>query len=352
MLGKIAALTRTAFISGVSGQDGAYLARLLVDKGYRVIGGRRPTSSAAPMHLIELGIAGEVDCIAFDAFDHAGMVRALERIRPDEIYNFAAQSAVATSFNNWTETIQANAVGAANLLDCVHKTVPDARFYQASSSEMFGKLAEGMSAQSEAHPFHPRSPYGVSKLFAHCLTVNYRESYGAFAVSGILFNHESPLRSPQFVTRKITRSLAEIRHGKRDVLELGNIDVRRDWGFAGDYVEGIWRMLQQPTPEDYVLATGRSETVRTLVEIAAMRLGMAIEWDGTGLATRGIEQRSGRTIVRISDQLYRPSEIEECRGDARKATEKLGWSATTRLEETIGMMVEADERRLLDGRAA
>ena len=339
---------RTAFITGISGQDSAYLARLLLEKGYRVVGGTRQVGSAPPPRLTALGIGGDVECLAFDLLDTGSMVRVLAKVGPDEIYNFAAQSIVAQSFTSHADTIKANALGATNLLDSVHEAVPDARYYQASSSEMFGALAGGAAAQDESHPFHPRSPYGVSKLFAHWLTINFRESYGAFAVSGILFNHESPLRDPHFVTRKITQGLVEIRHGRRDLLELGDIDVQRDWGFAGDYVEGIWRMLQQPTPEDYVLATGRSETVRTFAELTAAQLGLTLDWQGSGPQTHAIDRKTGRTIIRISESLYRPAEIAVGRGDARKARERLGWQATTALEDTIAMMIEADERRLVD----
>ena len=342
-------MSKTALITGISGQDGAYLARFLLEKGYRVIGGVRQTTPDPPPRLVELGIARDVRYIGLDVLETASVLRALEQARPDEIYNLAARSAVAEFFDHRIATMETDALGVARLLECIREAVPDARFYQASSSEMFGQVDDMPLPQGETHRFHPRSPYGVSKLFAHWLTVNYRESFGMFAVSGILFNHESPLRGKDFVTRKITCGLSEIRHGIRDELLLGNIDARRDWGFAGDYVEGMWSMLQQPTAEEYVLATGRAESVQTLVQLAGERLGFTIEWEGGGSDRRGIDRKTGRTIVRIDRSLYRPADVDYVRGDARKAEKKLGWTARTTLEQTITMMVEADERRVRQG---
>ncbi len=342
-------MSRTALITGISGQDGAYLARFLLAKGYRVVGGIRRTTAAHPPRLVELGVADDVEYVTLDLLDTASVLGALEQTRPDEIYNLAAQSVVAQSFDRRIATMETDALGPARLLECVREAVPDTRFYQASSSEMFGKVDDLSTPQREDHAFHPRSPYGVSKLFAHWLTINYRESFGLFAVSGILFNHESPLRGREFVTRKITLELSEIKHGRRDPLLLGNIEARRDWGFAGDYVEGMWLMLQRPVADEYVLATGRTESVQTFVELAGERLGFAIEWEGKGSERRGIDRTSGRTIVRIDRSLYRPADIEYVRGDAGKARETLGWSATTSLDETIAMMVEADERRVRQG---
>ena len=336
---------RTALITGISGQDGAYLARFLVAKGYRVVGSVRDSTSSPPPRLRELGVDREVEYVTFDLLDAANVLRHLERIRPDEIYNLAAQSAVARSFDQRLSTMEVNGFGPARLLECIREAVPDARFYQASSSEMFG---EGTGQpESEDQPFHPRSPYGVAKLFAHWLTVNHRESSGMFAVAGILFNHELPLRGRDFVTRKITSGLSEIKHGGRDVLLLGNVEARRDWGFAGDYVEGMWRMLQQPVAEEFVLATGRTESVARFVELAGERLGYAIEWEGMGAERRGIDRKSGRTLIRIDPSFYRPTDVQYVRGDPRKAKEKLGWEATTSLDQIISMMVEADERRVI-----
>ncbi len=343
-------MSQTALITGISGQDGAYLARFLLGKGYRVVGGVRQTTPTPPPRLIELGIDKQVQYVRLDLLETASVLSALEEIRPDEIYNLAAQSVVAQSFDHRIATMETNALGPARLLECVREAVPDARFYQASSSEMFGKVDDLSTPQAESHNFHPRSPYGVSKLFAHWLTVNYRESFGMFAVSGILFNHESPLRGKEFVTRKITIGLAEIKNGLRDKLLLGNIDARRDWGFAGDYVEGMWMMLQQESAEEYVLATGRSESVQTFVHLAGERLGYAIEWEGESDGRRGVDRRTGRTIVQIDRSLYRPADVDYVRGDARKAEQKLGWKAKTSLDETISMMVEADERRVRNGK--
>ncbi len=260
-------MAKTALITGITGQDGAYLAKLLLEKGYRVVGGLRRASSATMPRLHELRIAKEVSFVEFELAEITNILRALDQVQPEEIYNLAAQSFVGVSFEQPVYTADTNAIGALRILEAVRQAVPSARFYQASTSEMFGKAQT--SPQDETTPFYPRSPYGVAKLFAHSMTVNYRESYGMHASSGILFNHESPLRSREFVTRKITWSLARIRHSDLDVLELGNLDASRDWGFAGDYVEGMWLMLQQQEPQDFVLATAATHTVRTFVEAAA-----------------------------------------------------------------------------------
>ena len=278
-------MARTALVTGISGQDGAYLARFLLAKGYRVVGALRRSSRSTIPRLIELKIAGDVEIVDFDLAEITNIMRMLKKVQPDEIYNLAAQSFVALSFEQPIYTSDTDGVGPLRLLEALREVVPTARFYQASTSEMYGKVQA--VPQDETTPFYPRSPYGFAKLFAHWATVNYRESYGLHASSGILFNHESPLRGREFVTRKITWSLARIRHGDLDMLELGNLDARRDWGFAGDYVEGMWLMLQQDQAQDYVLATSETHTVRAFVETAARRLQFDIEWSGAGRTNAG-----------------------------------------------------------------
>ena len=334
---------KTALITGITGQDGAYLARLLLDKDYRVAGGLRRSSNDTMARLIEFGIDRRIEFVDFDLADASNILRALERVKPDEIYNLAAQSFVGVSFEQPVYTSDVDGLGPMRILEAIRQATPSARFYQASSSEMFGKPAT--APQNERSAFQPRSPYGMAKLLAHWATVNYRESYGIAASSGILFNHESPLRGREFVTRKITASLALIRRGRLDVLELGNLDAQRDWGFAGDYVEGMWLTLQQPEAEDFVLATGKTNSVRRFVEIAADRLGFDIEWSGSGAAERGVDRRSGRTIVRINPAFYRPAEIDRLVGCPQKAREVLGWSAKLGFAELVTMMVEADYDR-------
>src|SRR5579884_2217405 len=301
-------MAKTALVTGISGQDGAYLAKLLLDKGYRVVGALRRTSNGGLPRLAELGVDGDVEIVDFDLAELTNIMRALAKIKPDEVYNLAAQSFVGLSFEQPLYTADTDAIGPLRILEAVREAIPTSRFYQASTSEMFGKVQA--TPQDEATPFYPRSPYGFAKLFAHWATVNYRESYGLHASSGILFNHESPLRGREFVTRKITWSLARIRHGQQDVLELGNLDARRDWGFAGDYVEGMWLMLQREKPQDFVLATGENHSVRDFVDAAATPLGFAIDWAGAGPQEHGIDRRSGKTVVRVNPQFYRPAEVD------------------------------------------
>ncbi len=342
-------MTKTALITGITGQDGAYLARLLLSKGYRVVGALRRSSAANDGRLRELGIADAVERVDLDLFETTNILRALDRTKPDEIYNLAAQSFVAVSFEQPIYTAEIDALGPARLLEAVrHAGRGGPRFYQASTSEMFGKVQA--VPQDESTPFYPRSPYGVAKLYAHWLTVNYRESYGLHASSGILFNHESPLRGIDFVTRKITYSLALVRHGKLDTLRLGNLDARRDWGYAEDYVEGMWRMLQQPEADDYVLATGETRTVREFVERAAEPLGFDIAWDGSGDAEVGVDRRSGRRIVAVDPAFYRPAEVDLLVGSYAKAERGLVWAPRTPFAEMVAMMAEADDRRVRDGR--
>lgn len=336
---------RTALVTGITGQDGAYLAELLLKKGYKVYGTYRRTSSVNHWRIQELGIEQHpnLTLVEFDLTDLSTALRLVDKIQPDEIYNLAAQSFVGVSFDEPITTAEITAVGPLNMLEAVRIVNPKIRFYQASTSEMFGKVQA--VPQNESTPFYPRSPYGVAKLYAHWITVNYRESYGIFGASGILFNHESPLRGREFVTRKITDSMAKIRCGKLDLLELGNMDAKRDWGFAREYVEGMWRMLQADRPDTYVLATNRSETVRDFVAMAAKAAGFSLAWQGSGEEECGIDEGSGRTLVRVSSRFYRPAEVDLLIGDPAKARLELGWIPTTSLESLCAMMVQADLRR-------
>jgi GDPmannose 4,6-dehydratase len=340
---------KAALITGITGQDGAYLAELLLQKGYKVIGAYRRTSSTNFWRIEELGITEhpQLELAEFDLNDMGAAVRLLDKHGIEEIYNLAAQSFVGVSFDQPVTTTQITGVGALNLLEAIRTVNPRIKYYQASTSEMFGK-AQAVP-QSEATPFHPRSPYGVAKLYAHWITVNYRESYGLFGVSGILFNHESPLRGREFVTRKITDAAAKIRLGKLDQLELGNLDARRDWGYAREYVDGMWRMLQADVPDTYVLATGRTETVRDFAALAFAAADIPLVWEGEGLEERGVNARTGKTLVRINPRYYRPAEVDLLIGDASKVRETLGWAAETSLESLCRMMVEADLRRNTHG---
>lgn len=340
---------KTAIITGVGGQDGAYLTQLLLEKGYKVYGTYRRTSSVNFWRLEELAIDKHpnLHLVEHDLTDMSSSIRLMQRTGVSEIYNLAAQSFVGVSFDQPVTTAEITAIGPVNLLEAIRIVNPKIRFYQASTSEMFG-LVQAMP-QSESTPFYPRSPYGVAKLYAHWMAVNYRESYDIFASSGILFNHESPLRGREFVTRKITDSFAKIKLGQLDVLELGNLDAKRDWGFAKEYVEGMWRMLQVDEPDTYVLATNRTETVRDFVRLTAKASGFELEFKGEGESEVGIEVTSGKTLVRINPKFYRPAEVELLIGDASKAKAKLGWEAKTSLEDLCAMMVEADIRRNIAG---
>jgi GDPmannose 4,6-dehydratase len=339
---------KRALVTGVTGQDGAYLAKLLLEKGYQVFGAVRRTSMSNVARLEELGLAADVQLVDFDLLEFSNLLRVVEQTRPDEIYNLAAQSFVGISFEQPIYTGECDAMGVARLLEAVRMINPEIRFYQASTSEMFGKVVE--TPQRETTPFYPRSPYGVAKLYAHWMTVNYRESYGIHATSGILFNHESPLRGQEFVTRKITTALAKIRHGKLDVLSLGNMDAERDWGFAADYVEGMWRMLQQPEADDYVLATGEKNSVRDFVRAAGEALGFDIAFEGAGVEERGIDRKSGKAIVRVEPKFYRPAEVDLLCGSPAKAEKALGWKRKVSFAQLVSLMSEADERRVRDDR--
>ncbi len=340
---------KNAIITGITGQDGAYLTELLLEKGYTVYGTYRRTSSVNFWRLEELGVASHpnLHLVEYDLTDMGSAIRLLETSGATEVYNLAAQSFVGVSFDQPIATAHMTGVGPVHLLEAIRIVNPSIRFYQASTSEMFGKVQA--IPQCEDTPFYPRSPYGVAKLYAHWMTVNYRESYGIFGTSGILFNHESPLRGREFVTRKITDSLAKIKLGKLDVLELGNLDAKRDWGYAKDYVEGMWRMLQADAPDTYVLATNRTETVRDFVTLAAKAIGISLEWQGQAEQERGIDTATGKTIVAVNPKFYRPAEVDLLIGNPAKAKAKLGWAPTTTLEQLCAMMVEADLRRNAQG---
>lgn len=336
---------KTAVITGISGQDGAYLAQLLLEKGYRVYGTYRRTSSVNFWRIEELGIENNANLhlVEFDLTDQGSAIRLLQESGATEVYNLAAQSFVGVSFDQPALTAQITGVGALNLLEAIRIVNPKIRFYQASTSEMFGKVQA--VPQKEDTPFYPRSPYGIAKLYAHWITVNYRESYGIYGCSGILFNHESPLRGREFVTRKITDTVAKIKLGRTERLELGNLDAKRDWGFAKEYVDGMWRMLQADEPDTYVLATNRTETVRDFVTMAFKAVDISIEWQGEGEGERGICKASGKVLVSINPKFYRPAEVDLLIGDASKAKSKLGWEPKIHLEELCRMMVEADMKR-------
>jgi GDPmannose 4,6-dehydratase len=337
--------TKKALITGITGQDGAYLAQLLLEKGYHVTGTFRRSSSVNFWRIAELGIEQHpnLSLVEYDLTDLSSSIRLIEATRPDEVYNLAAQSFVGVSFEQPVTTASITGIGAVNLLEAIRIVHPKARFYQASTSEMFGKVQA--VPQVESTPFYPRSPYGVAKLYAHWMTVNYRESYGIFGSSGILFNHESPLRGREFVTRKITDSVAKIVLNKLDVLELGNLDAKRDWGYAREYVEGMWRILQADQPDTFVLATQRTETVRDFVTMAFKAAGIAIEWQGKGEDETGRCGKTGKLLVRVSPKFYRPAEVDLLIGDPSKAQRELGWKAETTLEQLCQMMVDADLRR-------
>ena len=336
---------KSAVVTGITGQDGAYLAQLLLDRNYKVYGTYRRTSSVNFWRIEELGIQDHpnLEVVEYDLTDIGTSIALVQRTQPDEIYNLAAQSFVGVSFDQPTTTAHITGLGALNLLEAVRLINPKTRFYQASTSEMFGKVQA--VPQDESTPFYPRSPYGVAKLFAHWMTVNYRESYGIFGASGILFNHESPLRGREFVTRKITDGAAKIKLGKLDVLELGNMDAKRDWGYAKEYVEGMYRMLQAPEPETFVLATNRTETVRDFVRMAFKAVDIELDFRGTGVDEQGVDAKSGKTLVRVNPRFYRPAEVDLLIGNPAKAKAKLGWEPRTTLEELCRMMVEADLRR-------
>ncbi len=338
---------RKALITGITGQDGAYLAKLLLKKGYKVHGAYRRSSTPNFWRLDELQIKNLVDLVCIELSDPSSLQNGFSEIRPDEIYNLAAQSFVATSFSQPFYTTEIDGLSVTKILEAMRKFCPEARFYQASTSEMFGKVQE--IPQTETTAFYPRSPYGVAKLYAHWITVNYREAYNLYACSGILFNHESPLRGIEFVTRKITAGLAAIKAGAQDQIVLGNLDAQRDWGFAGDYVEGMWRMLQQDRPDDFVLATGVTVTIRRFAEMAAQALDMELLWEGEGLGETGADRKTGKTLIRISADHYRPAEVDLLIGNPAKAHKILGWKAHMQLPDLVRIMADADQQRAAKG---
>jgi len=339
---------KKAIITGVGGQDGAYLARYLINLGYEVYGGYRRAVSPNFWRLSELGILNEPNfhLVEFELTDPFNILSAVNEIRPEEIYNLAAQSFVGVSFKEPFHTANATGIGALNILEAIKTVDKSIKFYQASTSEMFGKVQA--VPQSETTPFYPRSPYGVAKLYAHFITVNYQESYDIFASSGILFNHESPLRGLEFVTRKITNTAAKIALKKAKTLELGNLDAKRDWGYAKEYVEGMHAMLQAKDPDTFVLATGVTTTVRDFVKLSFEALDIGIEFEGEGINEVGLNDK-GDVIVKINPAFFRPAEVDLLIGDASKAKQKLGWSAKTDLKGLCDMMIKADLRRIEAG---
>lgn len=344
-------MTKTALISGITGQDGAYLAEFLLNKGYIVHGIKRRSSSFNTERVDHLYRDPHDRNVNFfmhygDLTDSTNLIRIIQETQPDEIYNLAAQSHVQVSFETPEYTANSDAVGTLRLLEAIrilgleNKT----RFYQASTSELYGKVQE--IPQNEKTPFYPRSPYGAAKLYAYWITINYREAYNMFACNGILFNHESPIRGETFVTRKITMAVARIKKGLQKKLYLGNLDAKRDWGYAEDYVEAMWLMLQQDEPEDFVIATGETHSVREFVELAFKEVGIEIEWEGEGANERGFSTANGNILIEVDPWYFRPTEVDILRGDPTKAKEKLGWKAKVKFEDLVRMMVEGDMKRL------
>ncbi|MCK0206728.1 GDP-mannose 4,6-dehydratase [Starkeya koreensis] len=333
-------MAKTALITGATGQDGAYLARLLLEKGYDVTGAIRRNSQPEMIRLEKLGIAAALRTVDFDLSEPNNITRLIRGNAFDEVYNLAAQSFVGSSWEQPVYVADVNGLGVVRLLDAIRTYSPHTRFYQASTSEMFGLVRA--VPQNELTPFHPRSPYGVAKVYGHYITVNYRESFELHASSGILFNHESPLRGNEFVTRKITLGLARFARGEPVPVELGNLNARRDWGFAGDYVEGMWHMLQQEAADDYVLATGVTTPIRDFAGFAAAALGLDLEWSGEELSEQAVDRRSGKVVVRVNPAFYRPAEVDLLVGDASKAREKLGWAPKVDVKALAAMMAQAD----------
>ena len=343
-------MSKVALITGITGQDGSYLTELLLEKGYEVHGiiRRHSTISTTRIdHLFENPEIGNKTLFLHygDLTDSSNLNRLLEKIKPNEIYNLAAQSHVAVSFEVPEYTAEATGVGTLRLLDAIKENGLNCKFYQASTSELFGGLPN-TAPQSEKTPFYPKSPYGVAKLYSYWITVNYRESYNLFACNGVLFNHESPRRGETFVTRKITRAVASIMAGKQEKLSRGNMDAKRDWGFAGDYVEGMWRILQQEKPDDYVLATNETHTVREFVELAFKEVGIDLKWQGTGVDEKGIDKKTGKVLVDVNPRYFRPAEVELLWGDCTKAEKELGWKRKVSFKGLVSMMVDSDMKEI------
>jgi len=335
-------MRKRALITGITGQDGSYLADFLLERGYEVFGLKRRTSTVTFERIKH--IQEKIALISGDMHDQSSILNAVREVEPDEVYNLAAQSFVPTSWEQPLLTGDVTALGVTRILNAIRQVNPKIRFYQASSSEMFGKVQQ--VPQTEGTPFYPRSPYGVAKVYGHWITVNYRESYDMFCCSGILFNHESPRRGLEFVTRKITNRVAKIKLGLANELKLGNLEAKRDWGYAGDYVRAMWLMLQQDEPDDYVVATGESHSVREFTKLAFKSVGIDIIWKGKGLDEVGIESKTGRVLVKVDQECFRPAEVHQLIGDASKAEKKLGWKPEVSFEGLIEMMVEADLKQL------
>tara|TARA_S200000501_G_scaffold326078_1_gene324378 strand:- start:2289 stop:3323 length:1035 start_codon:yes stop_codon:yes gene_type:complete len=339
-------MTKKALITGITGQDGAYLAEFLIRKGYKVYGAVRRTSSVNTSRLSYIGVLDKIEIVSMDIAEITNIQRLIEKIEPDEIYNLAAQSFVKTSYEQPIYTSDIDGIGVTRLLETIRNLGGKPKFYQASTSEMFGKAHE--SPQNEKTPFYPRSPYGIAKLYSHWMTINYREAWNIHACSGILFNHESPLRGTEFVTRKISQGMAQIALKKIKKINLGNLNAERDWGFAGDYVEAMWLMLQKDKPDDYVIATGETHSVRDFVHVAANSIDIDIEWNNEGNDEVGICKKTGNTIISVDKQYTRPSETEHLLGDASKAKENLGWKPSVNFQSLVNMMVEHDLKRMKD----
>lgn len=331
---------KKALITGVCGQDGSYLAKLLLEKGYKVYGAERRTSTKNHWRLEHLGVLGKIEIVDFDLLEQSNVTNIIKELQPDEIYNLAAQSFVGISFTQPILTTQIDAMGVLYILEAIKNFSPNSKFYQASTSEMFGKIQD--KVQNENTPFYPRSPYGVAKLYAHWMTINYRESYGLHASSGVLFNHESPLRGEEFVTQKIVKGLIKIKYNLLETLELGNLDAKRDWGFAGDYVKAMYLMLQQEKADDYVIATKATFSVRDFIEKVAKLLDMEIRWEGKGLKEKCICEKTGNTIIKINPKFYRPTEVDVLIGDPSKAIKELGWSNEISFDQLVNLMVQSE----------
>ena len=334
---------KKALITGIRGQDGAYLAQFLLEKGYEVHGADRRSGDAIGWRLRELGVEKHIKMVYMDLLEYMNIIDVIRTLQPDEIYNLAAQSFVKTSFDQPMLTADINAIGTLRLLETIRMFSPQTRFYQASTSEIYGNARQ--SPQNETTPFYPRSPYGVAKLYAHGITVNYREAYGLFACSGIAFNHESPLRGYEFISRKVTHGIAQIQKGLLDTIVVGNLDAQRDWGYAREYVEAMWLMLQQAAPDDYVIATGEHHSIRELIEVAFDHVGIALKWQGSGVDEQGIDAKSGKVRVAVSPEFYRPAEVDVLVGDSSKARQKLGWKPRTTFRDLIALMVDADIKK-------
>ena len=340
---------KIALVTGITGQDGAYLSKLLLNHDYKVYGAYRRSSSLNPWRLDELGILDPIDLVPFELLEKSNIERIIKKIKPDEIYNFAAQSYVAVSFENPIYTAETDAIGTLRILESIRMINKRIKFYQASSSEMFGKMNE--TVLNEKSKFYPRSPYAASKAFSHYITINYREAYGIFACSGMLFNHESPLRGTEFVTRKITSTLAEIKAGRKKVLELGNYYAKRDWGYAADFVEGIWKMMQARNPDDYVLATGEQHSVKEFTNYAAKLFGFNLIWKKDKMNDEyAVDKNTKKIIIKKNKDYYRPSDASSLKGNPNKAKKKLGWYPKTKFKGLVRIMVDADRKRSLLGR--